>query len=274
MRSCPAVGVVALLHFAVGCTNAWSQPAPRADAAVTDARAADPADVAGLSSHTVVPTAAQRARVPIGMALVAGATWRLGGRWVSVGTFAIDRTEVTVARWRACVAANRCPALTDPLAAMTRPTAPVVNVTHAQAAAYCTFAGGRLPTDAEWSLAARGIEGRRSPWGTLPPTCARAHTSGCGDTTRLAGTLPTGASPEGVLDLVGNVAEWVNDREGSLTAVTGIDRDPTGPTEGDARWTRGGSFRTAEADASGFAREAINALEARVDVGFRCVRGL
>jgi len=186
----------------------------------------------------------------------------------------MDRTEVTVARWRTCVAAGLCPSLSDPLASMARPQAPVVNVTHAQADAYCTFAGGRLPTDAEWSLAARGIDNRRSPWGALPPTCARAHTSGCGDTTRSVGTLSAGASPDGVLDLVGNVAEWVHDRDGALSPVVGVDRDPTGPAEGDARWTRGGSFRTAESEASGFARESVNAREARVDVGFRCVRGL
>lgn len=262
--------VVALLSTIAGCATAWSQPAPRPDAS----GAPDVPDVAGLTSHTVVPTAAERARVTAGMSLVPGATWRLGGRWVSVRTFAVDRTEVTVARWRACVAAGRCPVLSDPLASMTRPTAPVVNVTHAQAAGYCAFAGGRLPTDAEWSLAARGVENRRSPWGTLPPSCARAHTSGCGDTTRPVATLAAGASPDGVFDLVGNVAEWVHDREGALAAVAGVDRDPTGPADGDARWTRGGSFRTAETDASGFAREAVNALEARVDVGFRCVRGL
>lgn len=245
----------------------------RADATGCDPRGATRPDDAGVTARASVPTAAERARVPAGMALVPASTWRLGGRWVSVGAFAIDRTEVTVARWRACVTAGMCPELSDPFASMARPAVPVVNVTHAQAARYCTFAGGRLPTDAEWSLAARGVDNRRFPWGTRPASCALAHTSGCGDGARTAGSLAAGATPEGALDMVGNVAEWVHDREGAPPAVAGVDRDPTGPTEGDARWVRGGSFRTAEGDANGFSREAVNAREARVDVGFRCVRG-
>jgi formylglycine-generating enzyme required for sulfatase activity len=208
------------------------------------------------------------------MALLSAATWRLGGRWVSVGAFAIDRTEVTVGAWRRCVAAGMCATLSDPLAAMARDAMPVVNVTHAQAARYCAFAGSRLPTDAEWSLAARGVEGRRSPWGTRAAACSLARTSGCGDGALPAGSAPEGASPEGTLDLVGNVAEWVHDREGPARPVAGVDRDPTGPTEGAARWVRGGSFRTPDQDADGLWREAVDAREARVDVGFRCARGL
>jgi formylglycine-generating enzyme required for sulfatase activity len=208
------------------------------------------------------------------MALLSGATWRAGGRWVSVGPFALDRTEVTVGAWRRCVAAGMCPTLIDPLGAMRREAMPVVNVTHAQAARYCAFAGSRLPTDAEWTLAARGVEGRRSPWGTRPADCSLARTSGCGDGALAAGATPGGASPQGALDLVGNVAEWVLDREGAPRAVAGVDRDPTGPAEGAARWVRGGSFRTPDGDADGLTREAVDAREARVDVGFRCARGL
>ena len=261
--------------------SAWSQPrpgAPAPDASIPDDvsvpdDAAIPGD-ADLTSRRAPVTAAQRAAAGVARVVLPAATWRLGSRWVSVGAFAIDRTEVTVGAWRRCVAAGSCPTLSDPLSAMTRDGMPVVNVTHAQAAMYCAFAGARLPTDAEWSLAARGLEGRRSPWGTRPASCALARTSGCGDGATVAGATPGGASPEGALDLLGNVAEWVHDRAGAPPAARGVERDPTGPAEGATRWVRGGSFRTPDGDASGLWRQAVDAREARVDVGFRCVRGL
>ena len=107
-----------------------------------------------------------------------------------------------------------------------------------------------------------------------PPRAAEAHVDpGLARVDGLA-QQPAGASPQGVLDLVGNVAEWVFDREGTPRAVAGVDRDPTGPSEGEARWVRGGSFRTPDGDADGLLREAVDAREARVDVGFRCARGL
>ncbi len=247
----------------------------RANGAGCDPRgAADRPDDAGVTSRWESSTAALRARVGATMALIPAATWRTAGRWVSVGPFAIDRTEVTVGAWRRCVAAGMCPTLSDPLSSMTRDAMPVVNVTHAQAARYCAFAGSRLPTDAEWSLAAQGVEGRWSPWGSRQASCSLARTSGCGDGATAAGATPGGASPQGVLDLVGNVAEWVLDREGSARPVAGVDRDPTGPTSGEARWVRGGSFRTPDGRADGLLREAVDAREARVDVGFRCARGL
>ncbi|MDO9015895.1 MAG: SUMF1/EgtB/PvdO family nonheme iron enzyme [Deltaproteobacteria bacterium] len=272
--------VLALSLVTVG-RGAWPQPrpgAPAADASIPDGGTipedAPIPDDADLTSRWAPVTAAQRAAAGVARAVLPAATWRLGSRWVSVGAFAIDRTEVTVGAWRRCMAAGSCPTLSDPLAAMTRDGMPVVNVTHAQAARYCAFAGARLPTDAEWSLAAQGVEGRRSPWGTRPASCALARTSGCGDGATTAGATPGGASPEGALDLVGNVAEWVHDRAGPPPVVRGVARDPTGPAEGSRRWVRGGSFRTPDGEASGLWRQAIDALEARVDVGFRCVRGL
>ncbi|MDB4929658.1 MAG: hypothetical protein JWM10_2142, partial [Myxococcaceae bacterium] len=159
----------------------------RADASGCDPRGGATPDDAGVTSRWEPPTAAQRARVPAGMALLPGATWRAGGRWVSVGPVAVDRTEVTVGAWRRCVAAGMCAEPIDPLGAMRRDALPVVNVTHAQAARYCAFAGSRLPTDAEWTLAARGVEGRAAPWGTRRSVCALARTSGCGDGALAAG---------------------------------------------------------------------------------------
>jgi formylglycine-generating enzyme required for sulfatase activity len=130
---------------------------------------------------------------------------------VDVPAFAIDRTEVSQLDYDRCLDAGACTAPRQGFNPDFYPDYPVVWVTWEQASAYCAWAGKRLPTEAEWEKVARGTDGRAYPWGDSPLDCARANTHGCAGETELVDSHPTGASPYGVLHLLGNAGEWVAD---------------------------------------------------------------
>ncbi len=123
------------------------------------------------------------------------------------------------------------------------PNRPVVGVSWFEAAAYCAWAKGRLPTEAEWERAARGPEGGRYPWGNEPPLDpSRAnyyHDKAVGHPTPV-GLYPKGDTSEGLCDMLGNVWEWCGDWYGPYEAEN---RDnPGGPKVGDSKVLRGGSW--------------------------------
>jgi formylglycine-generating enzyme required for sulfatase activity len=157
---------------------------------------------------------------------VAGATLRVGaGDWeaegregsrdVTIAPFSIDSIEITQGAYGECVAATRCAPIADSRA-FGEPGRAATGISYDEAAAYCAFRGGRLPTSDEWALAAAGSAGRRYPWGDTGAVCRRASW-GLRDGPcafghvgpELVARHPDGTTPEGVYDLAGNVSEWV-----------------------------------------------------------------
>jgi len=142
------------------------------------------------------------------------------GKRTKVRAFKMMRTEVTVASYAACVAAKACtaPGDFDSLCnwmAKGRENHPVNCVDWGQAAAFCAWARGRLPTAVEWEYAAKGGQARVYPWGNEAPSCERALAAvkgegdGCGkQSTWPVCSKPSGASAQGLCDLAGNVWEW------------------------------------------------------------------
>jgi formylglycine-generating enzyme len=203
---------------------------------------------------------------------------------VTLSTFEIDRTEVAVAHYRICSQVGRCnaPGFERGDARFDAPQLPVTHVMWTDAVDYCRFAGGRLPTEAEWEYAARGKAGRLFPWGNLYNPRLANHGAFASDETddvdgfaALApvGSFPNGKTPEGILDLAGNVSEWVADYYHDDERGFGYGPEPTqnpqGPTTGTFRTARGGSYRDGAPWLRGSARQVLT-IAAGPSMGFRC----
>jgi formylglycine-generating enzyme required for sulfatase activity len=196
---------------------------------------------------------------------------------VTVAPFWIDRTEVTVGAYRACVEHHACARPVKSSATCTYdlddPELPVSCVRWQDAVSYCLSAEKRLPTESEWEFAARGLHGGRYPWGGFGTSCAFAVTllreaSGkmCvkGRPARV-GSHPMGASVWGVLDLAGNVEEWTADWYAETYAGTS-------PRAGASHTLRGGGWLSSPSAARTTSRDWGSSLEAGPNVGFRCAR--
>ncbi len=199
---------------------------------------------------------------------------------VTLSAYSIDQTEVTNGRYAACEAAGACPKSSS-YDSVTRPSYhteaefanyPVVHVNWNDAAAYCAWAGKRLPTEAEWEYAAKGADGRRYPWGdTAANTGLLNYDFKVGDTTE-AGHYPDGASPFNVLDMAGNVYEWVADWYGNRYYTDSPAENPAGPSTGVYRILRGGSWNVNSYAARSADRFRLTPDSSFAHIGFRCAQ--
>lgn len=274
-------------------------------------------NLAPIASTTVVPTSSQaiphktKSACPDGMILLQGGRFSRGSNHVpegsalderpiqeiAVATFCMDRTEVTMEAYAACVTEGVCtPAREkDPpyvwseqftWGKPSRGKHPINGVAFAQARAYCKHMGKRLPTENEWEFAARGIKSRLYPWGDAPlsskllnacDTSCRKEGKKHGlfwiaifeeddgfPYTAPVGSFPAGATPEGILDMEGNVGEWT---EGDPCAYDKPECKSGGNIARGSSWLEQfkGTIRSS-------ARTRMPNGESYASIGFRCAQ--
>ncbi len=244
--------------------------------------------------------AVDRVTIPEGPFLFGGSAEPGAGaaRTVFLSTYAIDRYPVTVAAYAEFIAAGgyrerrlwsragwrfRCEkGLVKPRfwgeaewAAYLVPNHPVVGVSAHEAEAYAAFREARLPSEAEWEKAARGVDGRRHPWGEdwIDDACGVRGTGPRG--TLPIGAYPRGKSPYGLLDVVGCVWQWCADAADDDADPGDEDPfvDPEDYEEGAKRVTKGGGWNNLAWSISCAGRNGYPPDAQFSNVGFRCVVG-
>jgi formylglycine-generating enzyme required for sulfatase activity len=195
---------------------------------------------------------------------------------VTLKPYLIDKHEVTNGEYRAFAKIFGLPFPVAPAF----DDLPVVNIPWESADAFAAWRGCRLPTEAEWEFAARGTDGRRYPWGEPSDANMANGDDGVDVASRpdgskdgFAGIAPVGmfpkyASPFGVEDMAGNVWEWVQDWYAPYPAAQTMSY--AGPSAGEAKVMRGGSFKTNFLNLRTFHRAYRIPNATADDVGFRC----
>lgn len=181
----------------------------------------------------------------------------------------IYATEVTNSQYALCVSLGQCTELDANInpdyASELNVALPVTGVHHEQAAGYCAWINGRLPTEAEWEKAARGTDAFIYPWGNDAPACDKSNFSDCQNffpDNVIA--REAGRSPYKLFDMAGNVFEWVQDWYDPEAYTKGISLN-------EHKVIRGGAFHSSAEDVRTFVRSFELPNVAREDLGFRCV---
>jgi formylglycine-generating enzyme required for sulfatase activity len=193
-------------------------------------------------------------------------------RKVTVSSFRLDKHEVTNRQYAAFVqSTHHTPPYHWPGGSYAQDAAeiPVYNVSWADANAYCTWVGNRLPTEAEWEHAARGNKEQMDyPWGDQPDVKKARYnvTSGPG---------PVGKFPPndfGLFDMAGNVAEWTADWFDGEYYKRNENTDPKGPAAGDYKVIRGGAWSDSPRRITVFFRNWVRPTQRTPNIGFRCAQ--
>ena len=192
---------------------------------------------------------------------------------VFLDSFWIDRTEVTNAMYVHCMSTGAC---TPPARSIyyTKPEYahhPALGISWVQAQEYCEWAQRRLPTEAEWEKAARGTDGRVYPWGNTSPTTELVNFNHHFNETVEVGMYKNGASPFGVLDMAGNVWEWVADGYQADFYSRSSEKNPISDSPVNRRVLRGGNWDSNEDGIR--VTNRFWAFPGRNDMdGFRCAK--
>ena len=193
-----------------------------------------------------------------------------------LNAFYIDKYEVTNFQYKQFIDATgrATPAYWND-EKYNQPNQPVVGITWHDAVAYAKWAGKRLPTEAEWEKAARGIDGRRYPWGNEWDSLkCNSDIGGDGyQYTAPVGSFPAGVSPYGVMDMIGNVWEYTSDWYSEDYYSVSPYKNPTGPETGTNRVMKPSGWRNLWdvvrlANRNGYFSPDIAAC----DQGFRCAK--
>jgi len=198
---------------------------------------------------------------------------------VYLATFYIDKYEVTQGEYDRFFKMTKrgkpfVPVFDDDPSKILKPEYAAMGMSWSDAAAYCQWAGKRLPTEAEWEKAAKGEGNRRYPWGdTL--NAKHANLDGEDDGFKYLappGKFEAGRSFYGVYDMAGNAAEWVADTYDEKYYAKTPYRDPKGPEEGQNRVIRGGSWRESPIGARVSKRFQAKLWRTDATIGFRCAK--